>query len=355
MSQLDEKAVLTALAKVEDPDLKRDIVSLGFVQNLVIESGRVAFDIELTTPACPMKNQLKSAAEQVVGELPGVSEVAINMTARVPAGQTAPVGKATMPGVKHVIPVASGKGGVGKSTVSANLAVALAASGARVGLLDADIYGPSIPMIMGINEKPEMADDKTMLPVEKYGVKVISMGFFIEAKQAVVWRGPMLGKMVDEFLDNVSWGELDYLIIDLPPGTGDVQLSLCQKLHLSGAVVVSTPQDVSLGIARKAISLFEILESPVLGLVENMSWYRCPHCGEREDIFGNGGTRRAAETLGLPFLGELPLAASIREDSDRGHPTVIADPDSVQGKAFKELAGAIAARISTVALAKTQA
>ena len=352
MSKVTEDAVLAALRHVEDPDLRQDIVSLGFIKDMKIDGGRVAFSIELTTPACPVKDLMKNAAINAVSEVPGVESVDIKMTAQVrghqgPTGGTAagtgPVG-GQVPGVKHIVPVASGKGGVGKSTVAVNLAVALAAQGARVGLMDADIYGPSVPALMGITQAPQVAGGR-IVPVTQHGVKVISMGFFIDEKQAVVWRGPMLAKALDEFLGNVEWGELDYLIVDLPPGTGDVQLSLCQKLALTGAVVVSTPQDVALKVAQKAITLFEMLKTPVLGLVENMSYYACPHCGERDDIFGNGGTRRAAEAMGLPFLGELPLASGIRERGDRGLPSAM-DGESVHGKAFRAIAEQLAAQIS---------
>ncbi len=343
MNQVTEQAVLEALSAVIDPDLNRDIVSLGFVKKLEIAGGAVSFDLELTTPACPVKDHFKQQAEELVGALTGVESVTATLTAQV-RGQAPQQGQ-LLPGVKHIVPVASGKGGVGKSTVSANLAIALAATGARVGLMDADIYGPSIPAIMGITEPPVLTDGR-ITPVERHGVKVISMGFFIEEKQAVVWRGPMLAKALDEFMSNVDWGELDYMIIDLPPGTGDVQLSLCQKLALTGAVVVSTPQDVALKVAQKAISLFEMLKTPVLGVVENMSYYVCGHCGEKDNIFGNGGARTAAEELGLPFLGELPLATAIRKSCDAGEPSVASEPDGDHGQAFRAVAEQVAAQIS---------
>jgi ATP-binding protein involved in chromosome partitioning len=305
----------------------------------------VAFAIELTTPACPVKDRMKRQAEDAVGALPGAESVAVTMTANVRTARNEPL----IPGVKHIVPVASGKGGVGKSTVSANLALALAADGASVGLMDADIYGPSIPTILGITEPPSV-DGGRIRPAERLGLKVISMGFFVDEKQAVIWRGPMLAKMLDEFLGNVEWGELDYLIVDLPPGTGDVQLSLCQKIPLTGAVIVSTPQDVAIKVAQKAISLFETLKTPVLGLIENMSYFQCSHCGAREAIFGAGGARRAAEAMGIPFLGELPLATRIREQSDAGTPTVAAEPDSPAAQAFRSIARNLAAQISVRAL-----
>ncbi len=341
----DEKAILAALSQIMDPDLGRDIVALGFVKNLKIEGGKVAFDIELTTPACPVKDQFKSQAESLVLALDGVDAVDVNMTASVRQAAAQPAGPQMIPGVKHMIPVASGKGGVGKSTVSVNLALALAQTGARVGLMDLDIYGPSVPTIMGTEAKPQVEENR-ILPAEKHGVKFISMGFFLDEEQAVVWRGPMLVKMIDEFIANVEWGELDYMIVDLPPGTGDVQLSLCQKIALTGAVVVSTPQDVALKVAQKAISLFNSLKTPVLGLVENMSYYACPHCGEKDYIFGTGGTKKASARLGLPFLGELPLSTKIREDSDAGAPTVAADPNSDLARAFQAIAAQMAAQVS---------
>jgi ATP-binding protein involved in chromosome partitioning len=344
--KLDETAVLNALRVVKDPDLHRDIVSLGFVKDVKIRDGKVSFVVELTTPACPVKERLKEESRLAVASLPGVESVFIEMTSQV--RQSPGLAKQQLlPGVKNVIPVASGKGGVGKSTVSANLALALARDGARVGLMDADVYGPSIPHIMGIgrDERP-MQDERGVIPIERFGVKVISMGFFIREDQAVVWRGPMLGKAVEQFLGGVQWGELDYLIVDLPPGTGDVQLSLCQRIPLTGAAVVSTPQDVAMRVAEKAIIMFRQLNTPVLGLIENMSHYVCKHCGERDDIFSSGGTRRASERLGIPFLGEIPLATAIREAADEGRPTVVSEPDSVLAKAYRSVAESLAAQVS---------
>jgi ATP-binding protein involved in chromosome partitioning len=256
-----------------------------------------------------------------------------------------PQGMNPLPGVRNVVPVGSGKGGVGKSTVSANLAVALAETGARVGLLDADIYGPSIPTILGITESPQPGTSG-ILPVNAYGVKVISSGFFLRPDQAVVWRGPMLAKMVEQFLTGVEWGDLDYLIVDLPPGTGDVQLTLCQRIPLTGAVVVSTPQDVALRVAEKAIAMFRQLRCPILGLIENMSYYVCPHCGERDNIFDTGGGERAAERWQAPLLGKIPLATGIRKASDGGRPVVLEDPKSPSAAAFLEIARNLAAQIS---------
>jgi len=339
-----QEQVLEALKSVVDPDLHRDIVTLGFVQDVRICDGAVAFTIELTTPACPVKDQLKTQAESAVMAIDGVDQVNVKMEARV-RPTAAMLGKALIPEVCNVVPVGSGKGGVGKSTVSANIAVALAKTGAKVGLMDADVYGPSIPTILGITDVPKPGG-RGILPVEAYGVKVISMGFFLKPDQAVVWRGPMLSKMIEQFLGGVEWGPLDYLIIDLPPGTGDIQLSLCQTIPVTGAVVVSTPQDVALRVAEKAIFMFNQLKSPILGLVENMSYFVCPHCGEREDIFGNGGAERASTEMNLPYLGGVPLATKIRETSDSGRPIVIDDPDSPSAKAFTEIAQNLAAQIS---------
>jgi len=347
---LTQEQVLHALAHVHDPDLNRDIVSLGFVKNLKIEQGRVSFDIELTTPACPVKDLMREQAEQAVRAVPGVTGVAVTMTSQVrrsiPAQSRGPL----IPSIRNIVPVASGKGGVGKSTVSANLALALAKCGAKVGLMDADVYGPSIPTILGITGAPEVTPERRIIPVSQDGLTIMSMGFFMAPEEAVVWRGPMLHKTVEQFLGGVEWGELDYLIIDLPPGTGDVQLSLCQLIPITGAVIVSTPQDVALNVAQKAIAMFKKLNAPVLGIVENMSSYVCSHCGQREDIFGSGGAKHIAERLGIPFLGEIPLAKVIRETSDSGRPIMIADPDSPSAKAFMAVAERLAAQVSIRAM-----
>lgn len=343
MAETDKLAVLEALKSVQDPDLGRDIVSLGFVKEVKLCGGVAAVTIELTTPACPVKDQMREQARQAILALPGMEEANVEMTAQVRS--SSPSGE-VLPGVKNIIAVGSGKGGVGKSTVSTNLAVALQKSGATVGLLDADIYGPSIPTLMGITDKPAVAPDNQITPVVQYDLKVISMGFFLPEDKAVIWRGPMLDKMVAQFLGGVKWGELDYLIIDLPPGTGDIQLSLCQRVPLTGAVVVSTPQDVALNVAQKAIAMFNQLNTPVLGIVENMSFFVCNHCGEREDIFGSGGARSVSERRQLPFLGEIPLVAKIREYSDKGNPPVLADPESESSRAFVSVAEKLAAQVS---------
>ena len=345
MAGVDTKAILKALTVVQDPDLHRDIVSLGFVKEVKICEGSVSFDIELTTPACPVKEQLKAEAHQAVMALPNVTQVQIRMTSQV---RSTPGEKKTqlLPQVRNVLPVASGKGGVGKSTVSANLALALAQTGAKVGLMDADVYGPSIPLIMGVKDSPVMTAKQRMLPVTQYGVKIISMGFFMKEGEATIWRGPMLHKMIEQFLGGVEWGELDYLVIDLPPGTGDIQLSLCQTIPLTGAAVVSTPQDVALKVAQKAIAMFNKLNTPILGMIENMSHYSCPNCNHRDEIFGTGGARKAAEELKIPFLGEIPLITAIRSTSDAGRPIVLSDPESEAARAFLTVAENLAAQIS---------
>jgi len=341
-----QEQVLKALTQVQDPDLHRDIVSLGFIKAIKIDDGNVALSIELTTPACPVRDQMKEQAFQFVRAIPGVKQVDITMTSKVRPSISSQTATRLIPTIKNVIAVASGKGGVGKSTVSANLALALAKTGAGVGLMDADVYGPSIPTILGIKGEPAVTQERRIIPVQQDGLKVISMAFFMKPDEAVIWRGPMLHKTVEQFLSGVEWGELDYLIVDLPPGTGDVQLSLCQLIPLTGAVIVSTPQDVALNVAHKAMAMFKKLECPILGIIENMSYYLCPHCGRREEIFGSGGARQAAERLGIPFLGEIPLATVIRETSDAGKPIVFSDPNSPAAKGFTTVAENLAAQVS---------
>lgn len=338
-----ESEVIKALASVMDPELGRDIVSLGFVKHARVEGGRVSLEIELTTPACPMRDRIKSEIESAVGKLPGVQEVKVNMAGRVRADarQTSRLPA----GVKTVIAIASGKGGVGKSTVSVNIACALAMRGARVGLVDLDAYGPTVPALLGISGEPRIENGK-IVPLEGCGVSVVSTGFFMGKNEAAILRGPMLHKLVEQFLTQVEWGELDYLISDLPPGTGDVQLSLCQLVPVTGAVIVSTPQDVALNVARKAAVLFERMNVPVLGAIENMSYFVCPACGHREDVFGTGKVREAAQAAGWPFLGEIPLVPAIREASDAGSPAVLNQPDSPAAEAFAAAAGNLAAQIS---------
>ncbi len=341
-SKITPQDVLTALRTVKDPDLGRDIVTLGFVKELEVGDSRVSFTLQLTTPACPVRDQLLAQARAAVAAM-GVANVDVRLATQVPMRNT---GHALIPQVKNTVAVASGKGGVGKSTVAANLAVALQRSGAKVGLMDTDVYGPSVPMLMGGSEAPHVVEGKIEPPVQ-YGIKIISMAYFLPKDEAVIWRGPMLHKTIQQFLGDVRWGELDYLIMDLPPGTGDIQLSLSQTIPLTGAVVVSTPQDLALTVAAKAIAMFQKLNVPILGIVENMSYHICSHCGHREEIFGHGGAREAAKKLGFRFLGEIPLDMSIRVQSDGGKPVAL-DDSTVYGKAFQEVAGALAAQISIV-------
>jgi ATP-binding protein involved in chromosome partitioning len=343
-----QEEVFAALSRIEDPDLGRDIVALGFVRELRIDGGDVSFAIELTTPACPVRDQMKEDAHRAVRLLPGVESVEVRMGSKVRA--TGSEGRERLvPLVKHVVPVGSGKGGVGKSTVSANLAIALAKLGAKVGLMDADVYGPSIPTIMGAHVPPT-GGNGNIIPVRCYGVEIVSIGFFVPKGEATIWRGPMLSKLVEKFLAGVEWGELDYLLVDLPPGTGDVQLSLCQLIPLTGAAVVSTPQDLAFNVAEKAISMFSKLRTPILGLVENMSGFECRNCGQREEIFGSGGARRFAMANGIPFLGEIPLCTDIRTTSDEGCPIVESMPESPAALAFLRVAENLAAQVSTLTL-----
>ena len=336
--------VLRVLSSLQDPDLDRDVVSLGMIKDLEIAGGRVSFTFELTTPACPVKAHFETASRELVGALPGVSQVAVRMTSNVRPSN--PIGGGLLPGVKNIVAIASGKGGVGKSTVSANLAVALAAEGARVGLLDADIYGASIPAVMGTAERPEVdTDTEKLLPVRAHGVELISMAILTNSGgEAVVWRGPMVGKVVTQMLSDVAWGELDYLLIDLPPGTGDASLSLAQAVPLTGVAVVCTPQRMAVEIAVKAAAMFRQLNVPVLGLIENMSYYEC-ESGRRHHPFSTGGAKTASAELGIPFLGALPLDDAIREGADAGKPAA-AVAGSPQQAAFRDLSRQLAAQIS---------
>lgn len=346
MGSVPETAVLAALRRVQDPDLHADVVTLGFVRDLSTEGGRVSFTLELTTPACPARNLLERQARDEVLKVPGVTEVRVTMTARVraagaPHGEDAPL-------VKNTVAVSSGKGGVGKSTVAVNLALALGGAGARVGLLDADVYGPNVPMMMGARGLPGTFQGRIM-PVLAHGIRLISIGFFVPPGDAAVLRGPMLSSTIKQFLFDVEWGELDYLVIDLPPGTGDAQLTISQVIPLTGAVMVTTPQDVALHDVRKGLAMFRQLNVPVLGVVENMSWYTCPH-GERVHLFGRGGGRRLAEEHGVPLLAELPFDPATQAGGDSGRPVVVAEPGSDQAEAFRQLAGRVAAQVSIQAL-----
>lgn len=339
-----EQQIIDALRKVDDPELGRDLVSLGMIRDIKICGGTVSFDLVLTTPACPMKSQMKQSAEEAVRRVDGVSDVKVNFKANL-VRHGAPEAQEMLPDVKNIIAVASGKGGVGKSTIAVNLAISLASCGAKVGLLDADIYGPSLPMLMGVSERPLVRNGK-MIPIEKHGVKLMSLGFLIEEDAALIWRGPMVAGAVKQMLTDVEWGEIDYLVVDLPPGTGDAQLTLAQTVPLTGVVVVTTAQDMALTIASKAAVMFRKMDVPVLGVVENMSYFACPNCGEKTDIFSRGGGDIAAGRLGVPVLGRIPLEPQTVLDSDRGEPTVMARPESEQARVFAELASQVAASVS---------
>lgn len=348
---LSEANVLEALTLVKDPDLHKDIVSLGFVKNLTIENNSVSFVIDLTTPSCPVRDEFKIVAEKAIRDnIENVKDVRIELTATVRGNPQRQVN--LLPNVKNTIAVASGKGGVGKSTVAVNLAVSLALDGAKVGLLDADIYGPSIPLMMGINSRPQMKEQK-LIPLEAHGVKVMSIGFLVDPMQAVIWRGPMVSGALKQFMSDVNWGELDYLVFDLPPGTGDIHLTLVQTIPLSGAVVVTTPQDISLADARKAFAMFQKVNVPVLGIIENMSYYICNHCGHREDIFATGGGEKAAHELGVPFLGAVPIYTPIRVGGDIGKPIVIYEPHAEQSQIIRKISRNMAAQVSISQFAAT--
>jgi ATP-binding protein involved in chromosome partitioning len=351
---LDRDAVLNALRVVMDPDLRRDIVSLGFVKDVAITSDRVAFTIELTTPACPVKEQMRDQATAAVRALPGVAAVDVQMTAKVRSASAPEKGGPPLPGVKNVIAVGAGKGGVGKTTVAVNLALALAKCGSRVGILDGDIYGPNVPLMMGINTQLTTDEQRRIVPAEKYGVQVISIGFMTKEDDAIIWRGPMLHGAIQQFFREVAWKDLDYLIIDMPPGTGDVALSLSQTVPVVGAVVVTTPQQVSLADTRRAVKMYQKLNIPTLGLVENMSYFACENCHHETDIFGHGGGEALATDMKVPFLGRLPVYQAIRVGSDTGVPIVASDPASPVAKAFLTVAERTAAQISIAAHAAAE-
>jgi ATP-binding protein involved in chromosome partitioning len=348
---ISEARVLEALRPIVDPDLGKSIVDLGFVKELKIEDGRVSFEIELTTPACPVKAEFETQARERVGALAGVEAVDVAMTAstRGRAAGGAGADSGVLPGVKNTIAVASGKGGVGKSTVAVNLALALEETGATVGLLDADVYGPSIPLLLGVHGQPRSVE-RRILPLEKSGLKLMSMGFLVTDDSPVIWRGPMVHGLIRQFLADVEWGALDYLVIDLPPGTGDAALTLTQQAPLSGAVIVTTANDLSLIDARKGLKMFEKVNVPVLGIIENMSYFTPPELPDRRYyLFGKGGAKRAAEELGVPFLGEIPIDPRIVEGGDKGDPIVRAAPDSTAAGAIRALAGSVARRLAVLA------
>jgi ATP-binding protein involved in chromosome partitioning len=353
MSTPDRDAVLNALRVVVDPDLRKDIVSLGFVKDLTVADGRAAFTIELTTPACPVKDQMREQAMQAVRAL-GIADVQVQLSAKVRAAAAIESSRPPVAGVRNVIAVGAGKGGVGKTTVAVNLALSLARCGSRVGLLDGDVYGPNVPIMMGLHTQLG-TDGNRIVPAEKYGIQVVSIGFLTSDDAPIIWRGPMLHQVVQQFVRDVAWTDLDYLIIDMPPGTGDIALSLSQTVPVAGSIVVTTPQQVSLADSRRAVRMYQKLNIPTLGIVENMSYYTCPNCHFETDLFGHGGGEALATALEVPFLGRLPIYQPIREGGDTGVPLIVAEPASAAAKAFLTVAERAAAQISIAAHKTAQA
>ena len=341
--------VLTSLRTVVDPELHKDIVSMGMIKDLAITEGKVSFNLELTTPACPFNSEIEQDVRTAISNI-GVENLDLKVTARVMEGRAISMDE-LIPDVKNIIAVASGKGGVGKTTIAVNLALALAKSGAKVGLLDADIYGPSVPLMLGAEESPQVLKNKIQ-PPNVEGIKVISMGFFYEqSQQAGIYRGPIVSGIVKQFLTDVEWGSLDYLIIDLPPGTGDAPLTMAQTIPVTGIIIVTTPQDVAMNVAVKAVGMFSKLNVPIVGVIENMSYLQCPHCSEKINIFGKGGGQKISDKFNIPFLGEIPLSPQIMEGSDKGKPIILSEPDSIQANALRKVAKVTAGRISVIAAA----
>lgn len=350
MSEITQERVLNVLKTVKDPELGKDIVSLGMVKELVVTGKDISMEVVLTTPACPLKDRITEDIRLAIrGSIPEIGKIDVRFGAEVKGSRPMST-QNRLPGVKNVIAVGSGKGGVGKSTVALNLALALKQEGAKTGLLDADIYGPSMPIMCGVKEgeKPKLALGNRIIPLERFGMPLMSMGFLMGFGDAVVWRGPMLAKMLQQFLEQVEWGDLDYLIVDLPPGTGDVQLTLSQLIPLSGAVVVTTPQDVAMADVMRAIKMFQMTKVPLLGIVENMSRFECPHCHTASPIFGGGADKGRYRELNIHFLGELPLEVATRLSGDQGEPIVVRDPKSSQTERFRAIARQIAASQSVV-------
>jgi ATP-binding protein involved in chromosome partitioning len=349
VSALNQDQIVEALRHVQDPELHRDIVSLGMVKELAVADGKVSFTVELTTPACPLRETIETDCKKALAGVPGITKLEINFGAQV-RGSKAGAGQTDLlPTVKNVVLVAAGKGGVGKSTVAANLAVALKMHGAATGLLDADIYGPSVPILMGVKGEPKKIDVDGVQKIEPtfaHGVPVMSIGFFLDSEQAVIWRGPMLGKALHQLMADVHWGDLDYLVVDMPPGTGDVQITFSQQLKVSGALLVATPQQVALADVVRAKSMFDKVMIPIVGIIENMSYFICDGCGKQHDIFSRGGAQRAAERFKIPYLGEIPITAALREGGDAGVPILIQDPNSEVGKSFLEIAAKLAGQLS---------
>lgn len=352
MSAINEEIILDALKMVKDGE--DDIVSLKMISGLQIKDGHVAFALEVDPARGAQMEPLRKEAEKTVHALDGVLSATVVLTAETGGGSAPaqperhPAGTGPnaimMPGVKAIVAVASGKGGVGKSTTSVNLALALAADGHAVGILDADIYGPSIPRMLGVKGEPASSDGKTLDPMQGHGVKCMSMGFLIDEETPVIWRGPMAQTALQQMMRDINWGDLDILVVDMPPGTGDVQLTMAQQVPLTGAIIVSTPQDIALADARRGLNMFRKVDVPVFGIVENMSYFACPHCGERSDIFSHGGARAEAEVLSTDFLGEIPLAIDIRETSDSGNPIVVSQPGSEHAKAYRAIAAEVWAK-----------
>lgn len=363
MNDTIKNAVMERLRQIKGPDLEGDIVTLGLVSDVFVSDGRVAFSITVPAERARELEPLRQAAEKVVREVQGVEAAMVALTAERSPGATrntapktppqaprkAPEEQAPqkpgVPGIRHIVAVASGKGGVGKSTTTANLALAMAALGKKVGVLDADIYGPSVPRLFNVSGRPEPLEGRVLKPLEGYGVKVMSMGFMVEEETPMIWRGPMVISALTQMLREVAWGDLDVLVVDMPPGTGDAQLTMAQQVPLAGAVIVSTPQDLALIDARKGLNMFRRVDVPVLGIVENMSFFLCPDCGGRHDIFGHGGARAEATRLDVPFLGEVPLTMKIRETSDAGTPVVVSDPEGAVAAIYKDIASAVLAGI----------
>jgi ATP-binding protein involved in chromosome partitioning len=343
--QVTEAAVLDALKVVTDPDLHRDIVTLGFIKNLKVDRAQVSFTIELTTPACPVKDQMRDQARAAVMRVPGVGGVDVQMSARVREAVGGDGTRSPIAGVKNVIAVGAGKGGVGKTTVAVNLAISLAKCGGRVGLVDADIYGPNVPIMLGMKAQL-ITDGQKIVPAEKFGLQVISMGFLTSDDAPIIWRGPMLHGALQQFFREVRWTDLDYLVVDMPPGTGDVALTLSQTVPVAGAIVVTTPQQVSLADSRRAVAMYKKLNIPPLGIIENMSYFACPSCAHESDIFGHGGGEQMAGELGVPFIGRIPIYQPIREGGDSGVPLTISEPDSTASRAFMAAAELMAAQVS---------
>lgn len=350
MTKITEAQVMEALSHVIEPELHKDLVSLDMIKKVQINGGEVNFTIMLTTPACPLKHQMQAEATAALQAVPGVEKVNISFDANIPADARL-MGKMNI-GVKNAIAVASGKGGVGKSTMAANLALSLSLDGARVGLLDADIYGPNIPMMMGVNDRPKGQNDK-IIPPQGYGIKIMSMGFLVDPNQPVIWRGPMIHNALRQFLQDVEWGNLDYLVVDLPPGTGDASLSLAQSLSLTGAVIVTTPQQVALSDVVRGVAMFQQLNVPILGVIENMSYFVAPDTGNRYDIFGHGGGAKMSKEVGVDFLGEVPLEPQVRAGGDEGSPIVVRAPESAAAQAIRGIAQKVAAAVSVQNLLRT--